>query len=167
MTKEEAENANIDVTKKNYYFKAGNGKTNMQPPAESADWFKLVSVDLENAPAFGKGDEVGVVTSWQYPTLDHRVTVAQIMRAQEIIEGGMWRKHQLTKDRWVGVAIAKALNNLDLANQLNRKRVAGYIDTWLGNGILQIEKRPDPNVKHHDLARLIRQRAPERLASVV
>jgi len=45
MTKEEAQGADIDPSQRGFYFRSDNGKANLTPPAERADWFKLVSVD--------------------------------------------------------------------------------------------------------------------------
>ena len=165
MTEKEAENAQVDLSKRTFYFRSDIGKKNLTPPAESADWFKLVSVDLENNPVMPgmPGDEIGVVTAWEYPTVDiTRISVTDIKRAQdEIAVGGGWRKDQRTKERWVGNPIAKALD-IDIALEPNRKRVLKYIDTWLASGLLRIEARPDPGVKHHNLVEfIVAGRAPE------
>ena len=48
MTDLEAEKAEIERREQGYYFRADVGKANLTPPAEYADWFKLVSVDLES-----------------------------------------------------------------------------------------------------------------------
>jgi hypothetical protein len=97
MTKEEAQEIDIDPSQRGFYFRSDNGKANLTPPAERADWFKLVSVDLENNIVPGiPGDEIGVVTAWEYPTADEvGVSVADIKRAQEVIAtGGPWRRDQ-------------------------------------------------------------------------
>jgi hypothetical protein len=156
MTKDEAQNAGIDERYRRYHFRADNERSNLSPPAESADWFKLVSVDLENNPAFPGipgmgGDEVGVVTAWEYPTVNMvRITIAAINAIQEkITANGPWRRDQRTRERWVGIPIASVLN-IDLVSGQNKKQVTKYIETWLQSGLLKIEARPDPSVRHRD-----------------
>jgi hypothetical protein len=47
------------------YFRIDNGKQNMRPPADKAEWRKLVSVGLENATQEDQEDWVGVATKWE------------------------------------------------------------------------------------------------------
>jgi hypothetical protein len=152
MTKEEAQEIDIDPSQRGFYFRSDNGKANLTPPAERADWFKLVSVDLENNIVLGiPGDEIGVVTAWEYPTADEvGVSVADIKRAQEAIAaGGPWRRDQRTKERWIGNAIAYAFNR-DVTVKHNKQWVEKHIQSWLLKGLLVVEKRPDPTVKNRE-----------------
>ena len=61
MSKGEADKAGIDDVDRRLHFRIDNGKANMAPPS-AARWRKFVGVDLPN------GDNVGVVTAWEYPT---------------------------------------------------------------------------------------------------
>jgi len=153
MTKEEAEKVSINLSQRPFHFRSDIGKANLTRPAENADWFKLVSIDLQNNPAMPgmPGDEVGVVTLFEYPTMDERVvTVADIERTQNAIKtGGPWRRNLRAKQAWVGAAIAQVLG-LDLALKENRQAVETRIQTWLLRGLLAIEKRPDPTVKNRE-----------------
>jgi AAA domain/Bifunctional DNA primase/polymerase, N-terminal/Primase C terminal 2 (PriCT-2) len=163
MTKEEADNAQIDLRLRTFHFRSDIGKANLTRPAESADWFKLVPVDLENNAAMPNmpGDEVGVVTAWEYPTVDEfKITVADIQRAQEAIKAnGPFRRDQRTKEKWIGNPIAEALGR-DIKQ--NKKWVAQCIERWLANGLLKIDERRDPSVKHRDpVAFVIAGRVPE------
>ena len=67
MTAPEAEVAGIDEAHKWRYFRVDNGKANLGPPAEYADWFKIVSVDV-GVPLNFEDDEdtTGVVTAFAY-----------------------------------------------------------------------------------------------------
>jgi hypothetical protein len=152
MTREEAQEIDIDPSQRGFYFRSDNGKANLTPPAERADWFKLVSVDLENNIVPGiPGDEIGVVTAWEYPTADEvGVSVADIKHAQEVIAtGGPWRRDQRTKERWIGNAIAYAFNR-DVTVKHNKQWVEKHIQSWLLKGLLVVEKRPDPTVKNRE-----------------
>ena len=65
MSKEEATAAGIAEGQRRAYFRVGTGKSNLTPPMEKAEWFKFVSVPLNNGAADEPGDSVGVVTSWK------------------------------------------------------------------------------------------------------
>jgi hypothetical protein len=65
MTEDQAAKAGVENHR--LYFRAINDKANLQPPADASDWFKLISVNLNNGPMRGPGDNVGVVTAWQWP----------------------------------------------------------------------------------------------------
>lgn len=66
-----------------YYFRSFNGKRNFAPPADQSDWFKLESVELRN------GDNVGVVTPWQYPATWSDLSPELIDRILEEIGAGL------------------------------------------------------------------------------
>jgi hypothetical protein len=152
MTKEECEDARIDEKDRRYYFRMDLGRTNLSPPAERADWFKLVSVDLENNPDLPGpgGDEIGVVTAWEYPSADEvGVSVADIKRVQDAIATGAWRRDQRAKQRWVGIPIAHTFKR-DIAIKQDRQWVERHIRLWILSGLLAVEKRPDPNVKNRE-----------------
>jgi len=153
MTEGEAENAEIERRERGYYFRVDVGKANMTVPAEYADWFKLISVDLGNSDdgwiGNGSSDHVGVVTPFTYPVADMpRITSSDIVRVQTAIrDGGPWRADQRSKtEPWVGVPIAQALG-LDLLNKVDRRAVAKQVDTWLRAGLL---KRVDGMDGHHE-----------------
>jgi AAA domain len=130
MNQEEASQAGVVEQRWRYFRndKAGEGKANMSAPPEHADWFKLVSVDL------GNGDNVGVVTAWQWPSPFEGITVQHLQAAQKAVsEGGPWRAHHLADD-WVGKPIAKALN-LNLQKAADRVKVRALLATWIENGM--------------------------------
>lgn len=154
MTAREADDAEIEESERRLHFRCDRGKANLTPPAESADWFKLVSVDLENGPlvingmSFG-GDEVGVVTAWEYPQIDAPVIASSdIERAQAAIKaGGPWRADQRAKkEPWVGIPIAQALG-FDLRSKPDKKVVAKLVNDWLMAGLL---KRVDRHDSHYE-----------------
>jgi hypothetical protein len=151
MTDREAEKAEIEPQEQGFYFRADIGKANLTPPAQYADWFKLVSVDLGNSDDGweGGGDQVGVVTPWSYPVADvPRITPFDIARAQAAIrDGGPWRADQRsTREPWVGIPIAQTLS-LDLTSKIDKRFVADLIRDWLGAGLL---RRVDGVDDHHE-----------------
>lgn len=149
MTKAEAATAQISEAQRRFYFRVDTGKANLSPPAETADWFRLESVDLGNCEdgEWDSGDHVGVVTAWNYPTVTMPlITNADIKRVQQVIrEGGPWRYDQQSKtEPWIGKAIAQVLR-LDLESKLVKKAVATIVDAWLEEGLLTRVDQQSPN----------------------
>ena len=142
----EAEKAEVEDEERRLHFRCDIGKANLTRPDEIAQWFKLVSVDLENSGPnedWDQSDKVGVVTPGEYPQVPEPViTPADVRRAQdEIRAGGPWREHQLAK-QWVGEPIARALE-LDLARRPVKRMVVGIIKTWVRQGWLKIVAEKD------------------------
>jgi hypothetical protein len=129
MNKDEAIQAGVDQRWR--YFRndrAGEGKANMSPPPEEADWFKLISVDL------GNGDNIGVVTAWNWPSPFEGIGVPHLREAQKAVsEGGPWRAHHQATD-WVGKPIAKALN-LNPNRPADRAKIRGLLEKWIETGM--------------------------------
>lgn len=142
MQKDEAKSAQIEERERRTYFRSDIGKANLTRPAEFADWFKLVSVDLGNAD--NGGDKVGVVTPWHYPRFDPlRITTPDIIRCQAAIQaGGPWREdHRSQVEPWVGIPIAQTLG-IDPDHPPVRRELVMRIQNWLANGWLRrVEKK--------------------------
>ncbi len=137
MTTAEAENADINEAERRLHFRSDIGKANLTRPAEQADWFKLASVDLSNNKD-GFGDNIGVVTSWDYPMVDEPVVDVDVLTEVKdaIRNGGPWRSDQkATSEPWVGTPIAKVLG-LNLQSKLDKRAVAKLIKGWLAAGVL-------------------------------
>ena len=124
MTKEEAKNAFLEEATAWRYFRIDNGKANMAPPAEKAQWYRLASVALPN------GDDVGAATAWAWPNAFEGVNPHELRMAQKAVsEGGPWRENHQAK-MWVGKPIAAALG-LDPVR--DRKRILTILSTWIEN----------------------------------
>ena len=139
MTEDEAARAGVDCRRT--FFRVQNGKSNLSPAADQADWYRLVSVDLANGGSFGVGDSVGVVTRWQWPNPLDGVTGSDLRKVQAAIGEGRWRKNSQAKD-WVGHAIATVLN-LDATNKAHKAKIVGLLKTWTQNGMLVVVEGKD------------------------
>lgn len=147
MTEAEAKNAGVDQHRS--YFTAYADKANLTKPADKRDWFKLVSVDLDNNPLnrlsgnpFGdlNGDDIGVATRWEWPDLLAGVTGSDFERCAQAIKAGQWRADQRANS-WVGIAIAKTMG-LSLADKKDRAKVVALIKTWRETGaLIEVEKQ--------------------------
>jgi hypothetical protein len=145
MSKDEAEAGGVSLKTKGYFFKATNGKANMSPPADKADWYRFISVPLDNAAienCFTLGDEVGVVTQWKFPGLFDEMTVSDLFEIQKVIAAGRWRSDARSPD-WAGNAVAKALQ-LDISAPVEKKRVKAMLDKWIETGALkEVERKTE------------------------
>jgi hypothetical protein len=137
MSTDEATGAQVKPEQRKSYFRAGDGKANMAPPAESATWFKIVSVPLYNDEVDhgAPGDFVGVVTSWQLPGVFAGVTTDAHQECK--LQSSSWAKNAGADD-WPGRAIAKVLE-IDLD-----EGACCEAPSWLKSGALVEVDRPDP-----------------------
>jgi hypothetical protein len=124
----EDEGARAGVEHRRLHFRVDNGKSNLAPPPEKSDWYKLANVEL------GNGDKVGVVTEWTWPNALDQVTVADLRAVQKIVEGGRWRENTQAKE-WVGYAVAQALK-LDVARKADKAKITGLLKIWRSSGAL-------------------------------
>jgi AAA domain len=142
MTEDEASRAGV-VNGRRSYFKLANGKLNLAIPPDHADWFHMISVRLGNGVAgdlLDRGDEVGVVTAWQWPDPLAGVTGADFDKAALAIRSGHWRKDVQCND-WVGVAVARALG-LKLSDKADKAKVKAMIASWLVAGsLIEVEEQ--------------------------
>lgn len=141
MDEAEAAKLGVDPADRRRYFRAYDDKNNRAPPADVSDWFELISVHLGNGP--NGGDSMPVVVPWQAPDPFADVTVDHLRSVQAEVGAGEWRA-SVQSPKWVGVAIAKVLG-LDLENPAEKARVKRLLHTWLKNGALATEQRPDGN----------------------
>jgi AAA domain len=125
MSADDATHAGVESPRS--FFRVQNGKSNMSPPLEDSEWYRLQSVDL------GNGDSVGVVIRWAWPNVMDGVTVADLRAVQAIVAKGRFRQNAQAND-WVGNAVAQAMN-LDVAKKADRRRILRLLKTWTANGM--------------------------------
>ncbi len=151
MTKEEAERAGVG--KPRGFFRVDNGKSNLAPPPDRSEWFRLASVSLDNGGEnpFDQADHVAVVTTWQWPDVLEGVTVTDLRKVQTAVAASSWRKDPQAME-WVGKAVAQAMG-LDASDRADKAKISGLLKTWLATGMLKVvdgkdEKfRPRPMVE--------------------
>lgn len=143
MEKAEATRFGIGEEDRRNYFRVTNDKSN-RAPAGKADWYRLISIGLDNGGPEG-GDSVGVVEIWTPP--DFSVSVDDDTRAkiQAEIASGEWRAHHTAAD-WAGWAVAKVIG-ADLNAPMERMRVKSLLQDMLAKGQLRIEQRKDASRK--------------------
>lgn len=136
MSEAEANKAGVDLEKRSFFFKVQNGKSNLAPGGERADWYRMQNHDLAN------GDKVGVATQWIWPAPADAVTPEQKHRILVDIRNSEWMASSRSKENWVGVAIMDALGmEHDDAESLVFAK--SLVKTWLKEGTLQLREGED------------------------
>jgi hypothetical protein len=134
-----------------YFSISADGKGNMTAPAEGRDWYRIVAVNLGNGTElYPKGDDVGVVTKWEWPDPLAGVTGGDFENAAREIRAGKWRESSQAKD-WVGIPIAKALC-LNVDDKADKAKVGALIKIWIGKGSLVVVERKD---EHRELRKFV------------
>ncbi|KQS75459.1 hypothetical protein ASG32_27230 [Methylobacterium sp. Leaf361] len=136
MLSEEAERAEVSASDRRRFFRVDDGKSNMAPPLEKAEWRELVSVGLGNADQEMPEDQIGVVTPWSMPGLFDDVQVADLRRVQDKIASGTWAASVQAND-WAGYAIAEILE-IDAETKGGQTRIKDILRTWIESGALKI-----------------------------
>jgi hypothetical protein len=126
----ESEASKAGVKNRRSFFRVQNGKANLMPAPDQADWHQLVSVDI------GNGDSVGVVTCWTWPDAFEGVTVSDLRAVQSAIAAGRWRENSQATD-WAGHAVAR-VKGLDVADKAHKAKIVELLKTWIANGMLVV-----------------------------
>jgi hypothetical protein len=146
MTDQEAISANVSEGRRRY-FRVDDGKENMSPPAEGANWFKLVSVPLDNDEDGGAlGDWVGVATAWTMPGVFDGRALADLPKVQAAIDRGSWAKDSQAVD-WAGKAVAAVLD-INLADPAGKEHAKRLLAAWLKSGALKEGTRAHPQKRN-------------------
>jgi hypothetical protein len=143
MSKEAAEELQIEECDRKRYFSVYDDKNNKAPPAVSAEWYEFVSVGLGNADVGSDGpeDDIGAIQRWSAPNVFGGVTSRQLYHIQTLIEKNpnQARKHS-TANQWVGKLVARVLDwNLD--EKGTEARIKKMVSTWLATGALRTVER--------------------------
>lgn len=140
MTQDQADSWGIDPNSAQRFFNVRDDKHNMAAP-ESADWFEIVGVSLNNGNDVHTADSVGVVTSWKPPRAMDGIEPGDLFAIQKVVAAGNYRRDTQAKD-WVGNVIANVLN-IDCAEAQSKKRINQMLEVWIKSGALKIEVRKD------------------------
>ena len=126
----EDEQAKAGVENRRSFFRVENGKANLTPAADKADWHQLISIEL------GNGDNLGVVTRWSWPNAFDGVETSHLRSVQDAIAAGRWRENCQAKD-WAGYAVASVMR-LDIANKAHKAKIASLLRAWIATGMLVV-----------------------------
>jgi hypothetical protein len=128
MTKEQAEQA--DCENHRCYFSVISDKSNLAPPPDKADWYKLENIEL------GNGDHIGVVVPWKWPDPFANITTKDLIAVQYAVDGKELR-HNVQANDWVGHTIAEVLG-LDSQSKRDKSTITALLKTWIKKGALTV-----------------------------
>jgi hypothetical protein len=113
-----------------------------------AVWAYLVSVSLGNGPPdiLDHGDQVAVVTPWEWPDAFEGVGTAELREAQSEVAGcsaaGAKFRLNVQSPDWVGVPIARALK-LDPKDKAHRNKIGRMLRVWIETGMFVVVEGKD------------------------
>jgi hypothetical protein len=159
MSADEETKAGLNSGDRFRFFKVINGKSNLTPRSDRAQWRQIVS---QQVGTFGSGkrfwqvpDDVGVVTKWTWPSpadvLEGTPTDA-LDTIKATIRAGEYRAHELA-ETWAGLVVADVLE-LDASDKPTKQRIKAMLAAWIGAGHFKTVLRRDP-VKREDKKYLI------------
>lgn len=168
MTAEEERKLGLTEGTHRQCFRISDAAANLGlPPAGAPDWFKLESVALGNGAGDGpdrfiSGDSLGVVTRAEFQVPHEIVQGTEKDHALELVAAGEWRQDIRTRDAWVGNPIGIALG-LDPTDATDQYRIKAVIKTWIAEGSLKVELRPDAKSRQRSFIVVAKQ--PSRVIS--
>jgi AAA domain len=133
MTPDQAARAGVENSRS--YFQVSNGKANLSPGSDKAEWYQRIGVEI------GNGDSVVAVTPWKWPDAFDGVTVHDLRAVQDKIAAGHYRESPQSTE-WAGKAVASVLH-LDLSNKAHKAKVAGLLKAWIANEMFRVVEAND------------------------
>ena len=142
MSHAEGQRFGISEQHTSSYVKITDGKQNLSPPADKADWFKLFGVPLPNGSEDGleKGDVVATIEKWSPPDPFDGITLEDtnnVIRAfGTASEVGVAYRVDPQSEDYAGHAIGDLLG-IDTHSDEGKARVKHILATWVKNGLLE------------------------------
>lgn len=140
MTADEMKMWDIEEGQSQRYFSVNDDKHNLSAASTHADWFKLESVNLNNATDILPSDDIGVVTAWQPPQLMDGIELHHIREIQRVLAAGTYWRDVRTGDDWAGHVVARTVK-MDSQQKTSRTKIQKIIEKWLKTGILKLDRR--------------------------
>lgn len=128
----------VDPVERRSLVRVDMGKSN-RSPAESAFWFKLVSVDLGNGEYSEPGDSVAAAVKWNPPDPFDGLSTRDLYNVQQAIAAGEYAENAQAT-RWVGHVVAEVLG-LDTGDPADKARIKSLLKTWITSDVLKVEHR--------------------------
>lgn len=142
MDEAEAQRLGIAADERRRFIRVQDDKAN-RAPAEAADWFQLVGVELGNAADGMPSDSIAVVEPWKLPDPFDDVSVSDLREVQSRLGQSQWRE-SIQATAWVGNLVGEVLG-VDVSDRAGKAKVKAIIKQWIKNGALRIEEAPDAN----------------------
>lgn len=146
MTAEEAGKLGIEEDERWQYIRHDNAKSNMAPAAGVADWYRLVSVKIDNGDdEYPDGDHVQAVEAWSPPSPWDGLPWTMIERILIKIDAGpgdgeFYALGKQSKDRWAGCVIVEDAAKTD-------GQAAAVLKAWKESGVIEEGQYSSPKLK--------------------
>jgi len=134
----EAKRLSIPAEERRRYIRVQDDKAN-RAPAEKADWFQIVGVDLGNRTDDLPSDSVGVVEPWRFPDPFDDIPADALRRVQAQLGTDARRENSQARE-WFGHLVAGILD-IDLEKGPGKEQVKAIIRQWINAGAFRIEER--------------------------
>jgi hypothetical protein len=136
-----------------FYFRAFNGKRNFAPPADQPEWFVLDSVTL------ARGDDVGVVASWQYPATWSDLAPDLVDLIIGEIDKGLPNGQRYSNDNAAKKRGAYAVVQKHCPGK-TRAQGRAIVATWIKQGRLYEDEYDDPVYEKEQNGLFARKQSP-------
>lgn len=145
MTSEQADTLGVEEDRARSFFNVVDDKHNLSAP-EAADWFELVSVDLQNRNDLYESDKVGVVTRWNPPRVTDGVDVDHLIEIQNVLHRGtFWRDPQ--SKTCSACDVVAQITGLPSETAQHKRRLVKLLNTWIKSGALKIVSERDEKTR--------------------
>jgi hypothetical protein len=135
MSDAEAARLGIEEADRRRYVRIDNAKNNLAPPAASAQWIELRSVDLGNGSGISPhGDKVGVAVPWSPPSAWDGITEEHARQIyNHVHKEGRCRASDRAGE-WLGKKVMEVCKLGEGKGAIARAKV--LLKEWVKNGIL-------------------------------
>jgi hypothetical protein len=147
MSEQEAERFNVPEEQRRRLIRVDSAKVNLLPPSASARWFKLVSVQLDNATdLYPNGDHIQTVEPWDPPHTWEGMDPSLQKRILIQIDAGLADGNRYTdgpnakgREAWRVV-----LAQVPTKTQQQAKEM---VKTWVEAGVLKVREYQNPTTR--------------------
>jgi hypothetical protein len=157
MNEKQAQAFRIPLNQRHYYVAVCDPKVNMSRRADTVPWYRLVSVQLNNATeTYPDGDSVQAVERWEPSSPWDGMPRATVIRVLERFKkepvnretdapmaGERWTMEKAAKDRWAGHVLC------DIAGR-NEQEATAILKTWLEYGVITETTDTRPTRSGHE-----------------
>lgn len=150
MSAEEASKLGVEDGDRWQYIRRDNAKANMAPRSSDAEWYRLVSVSLENGDdEYPMGDSVQVAETWTPPSPWDGIPWALIVRMLDKIDAGPgpgeFYAAAKQANHWCGQVVMQVA-------QRQEGQAMTIIKAWMDSGVLVKSTYKSPSRKNAESA---------------
>jgi hypothetical protein len=136
MSTEDAEAMGISAAERWRYIRLDDGKANMAPKAEKADWLCMHPVQLHNGtPEYPNGDTVTALAAWSAPSVFKGLSSQQCNAFLDRIAAG-YAPGVLFRPTQRGGASPRWAGNVLIGDDITEEQAKRIIKAWLASGLL-------------------------------